>query len=105
MKSMKTHLKSIVGYVKLISEELSTIPSQIEACLNSCPLVPMLNIEEDGIEALFLIDRPLESFPDAQSLLLLHRWCLCQALMQHFWIRWSSEYLASLQRLFKSGIV
>ncbi len=102
----ETHLKRIVGDVKLTFEELTTVLSQIEACLNSCPLIPMLGVEEDGIEALtpghFLIGRPLESFPDSSSSYsLLRIWHLCQALVRHFWKRWSSEYLVSLQRFSK----
>ncbi len=51
VKSMKTHLKRIVGNAKLSFEELTTILTQVEACLNSRPLVPLPN-EDDGIEAL-----------------------------------------------------
>ena len=108
VKSLKTHLKRIVGEVKLTFEELSTVLTQIEACLNSRPLVAFPG-SEDGIEALtpghFLVGRPLESFPDPsfsyQSLSLLRRWHLCQSLVRHFWKRWSEEYLVSLQRLSK----
>ena len=108
VKSMKTHLRRIVGDVKLTFEEFSTVLSQIEACLNSRPLIS-LSGSEDGIESLtpghFLIGRPLESFPDPassyQSLSVLRRWHLCQSLVRHFWKRWSGEYLISLQRLSK----
>ena len=62
VKSLKKHLARIVGNVKLNFEELSTVLCQIEACLNSRPLVPLPD-DEDGIEALtpghFLIGRPL----------------------------------------------
>jgi hypothetical protein len=108
VKSLKIHLKRIVGDIKLTFEELSTVLSQIEACLNSRPLVSVPG-GEDGIEALtpghFLVGRPLESFPDPfssyRSLSLLRRWHLCQSLVRHFWKRWSKEYLVSLQRLSK----
>lgn len=66
---MKAHLKRIVGDVKLTFEELSTVLTQIEACLNSRPLIP--SPSEDGIEPLtpghLLIGRPLESLPDPHA--------------------------------------
>ena len=108
VKSMKTHLKKVLGNVKLKFEELYTVLTQIEACLNSRPLIP-LSSDDDGIEALtpghFLIGRPLESLPDPsfsyRDLSLLNRWHLCQALVRHFWQRWSAEYLSSLRRYAK----
>ena len=64
---MKAHLRRVIGDTKLTFEELNTVLTQIEACLNSRPLTP-LSSDNDGIEALtpghFLIGRPLESLPD-----------------------------------------
>ena len=51
VKSMKYHLRRIVGDLKLTYEELSTVLTQVEACLNSRPLVP-LTTSDDNIEAL-----------------------------------------------------
>ena len=51
VKSMKTHLRRIVSDVKLIFEEFTTILSQIEAVLNSRPLVPC-PCDDEGIEPL-----------------------------------------------------
>ena len=109
VKSMKKHLKCIVGNVKLTFEELSTVLAQIEACLNSRPLVP-LNNDDDGIEALtpghFLIGRPLQTLPDdsfiyVDSVSSLCRWKLCQALLSHFWRRWAREYVTQLNHFTK----
>ena len=50
-KSAKYHLKRVIGTVKLNFEELATVLSQIEACLNSRPLTP-LTTEDDGVETL-----------------------------------------------------
>ncbi len=64
VKSVKTHLRRIVGTVKLTFEELSTVLTQVEACLNSRPFAPLPDSDE-GIEALtpghFLIGRPVPS--------------------------------------------
>ena len=65
-KSMKQHLRKVTGEVKLTYEELSTVMAQIEACLNSRPLVPLPT--EEGLEVLtpghFLVGRALEALPD-----------------------------------------
>ena len=108
VKSMKTHLRRVIGSVKLTFEEFTTVLAQVESCLNSRPLIS-LPLDDDGIGALtpghFLIGRPLEALPDPSfsyhSLALLRRWHLCQALVRHFWQRWSSEYITSLKRYTK----
>jgi len=108
VKSMKQHLKKVVGETKLTFEECCTVLTQVEACLNSCPLCPLPDSDE-GLEALtpghFLIGRPLEALPDSslayQPNSLLRRWQLCQALVRHFWKRWSNEYMTHLARFTK----
>jgi len=108
VKSFKSHLKRIVGPVKLTFEEMTTVLTQIEACLNSRPLSPM-PFDDDGIEALtpghFLIGRPLNSLPDPsftyRPISLLRRWHLCQSLVRHFWKRWHAEYLTTLRKYAK----
>ena len=109
VKSMKRHLRRVLGSVKLTFEELSTVLAQIEACLNSRPLVSLPS-DDDGIEALtpghFLVGRPLEALPDstftyANPLSLLKRWQLCQALVRHFWKRCSTECVTQLGRFTK----
>lgn len=81
---MKTHLKRAV---KLTFEELTTVLTQIEACLNSRPLIP-LPCDDDGIDILtprhLLIGRPLEALPDPAFLYRsVHCWHLCQNLVRH----------------------
>ena len=105
VKSMKLHLRRDT---KLTFEEFSTVLAQVEACLNSRPLSPLAS-DGDGIEALtpahFLVGRSLESLPDRsftyRNVSLLKRWELCQNIIQHFWKRWSTEYLSSLRRFTK----
>ena len=89
-------------------EDLTTVLTQIESCLNSRPLVPMSE-NDDCIEALtpvqFLIGQSMEALPDNPTSYnptsTLRCWHLCQNIVRHFWSRWSSEYLASLQRFTK----
>ena len=70
VKSFKHHFRRIVGDVRLTFEEVTTTLAQIEACLNSRPLMP-LPAPEEGIEALtpgyFLVGHPLMSLPDPPS--------------------------------------
>ena len=110
VESMKKHLRKVTGEVKLTFEELSTVVAQIEACLNSRPLVSLAS-DDEGLEVLtpghFLIGQALEALPDSslsynsRDLLLLRRWELCQAIVRHFWKRWSTEYVTTLNRLTK----
>ena len=51
VKSMKSHLKRVVGEAKLTFEELTTILAQVEACLNSRPLLSVPH-DDDGVEML-----------------------------------------------------
>ena len=109
VKSAKIQLKKVVGCQLLTFEELTTVLCQIEACLNSRPLVSTTTPDEDGIEYLspghFLIGQPIEALPDksdtTSSISLLKRWNLCQQIIRSFWNRWSSEYLTQLQKYTK----
>ena len=111
VKSFKKHMRVVVGEAKLTFEEMTTVLTQIEACLNSRPLTPLPEAS-DSIEALtpghFLIGRPLEAIPErspmSRSVSLVRRWHLCQKIVQHFWQRWSKEYLCQLQRFAKWNI-
>ena len=93
---------------KFTFEECYTILTQIEACLNSRPLVAK-PCDEDGIEMLtpghFLIGRPIEALPDSsysyRSISLLRQWHMCQSIVRHFWRRWSQEYLSTLRKFVK----
>jgi len=104
VRSMKYHFKRVVSDVKLTFEECYTVLTQIEACMNSRPLVA-LPCDGDGIDVLtpghFLIGRPIESLPDPsfsyRPVSLLRRWDLCQNLIRQFWERWRQEYLTSLR--------
>ncbi|GBN42555.1 hypothetical protein AVEN_69906-1 [Araneus ventricosus] len=103
VKSFKFHLKRVIGTASVTFEELATITSQIEACLNSRPLSGISNDPND-LSALtpghFLIGKPLTAIPQVpipDDLHLCDRWRMIQRMIQHFWNRWSNEYLTKLQ--------
>ncbi|XP_076660104.1 uncharacterized protein LOC143363391 [Halictus rubicundus] len=104
VKAVKYHLRRVIGETLLTFEEMSTLLAQIEACLNSRSLTP-LSDEPTDLSALtpahFLIGSPLTAIPepslsDVRSSRLT-RWQLLQQQRDHFWNRWSFEYLQTLQ--------
>jgi len=104
IKSVKQHLRRVVGDTVLTFEELYTVLTQIEACLNSRPLCP-LSSDPNDLSALtpshFLIGEPLTAIPDPNLLDCksnrLQRWQLVRQISQSFWKRWHTEYLTQLQ--------
>lgn len=108
IRSVKHHIRRVVGESTLTFEELTTVLSKIEACLNSRPLYPMTNDPEDCdvlTPGHFLIGEPTSTIPQRNVLdckeSLLTRWQLTHQMVQRFWKRWSSEYLHTLQQRHK----
>ena len=104
VKSAKTHLKRIVGNVKLTFEELSTVMVEIEAVMNSRPLFSISNDPADPMvitPAHYLIGRPLTAIPEPSlediKVNRLTRWQHLQLMREHFWRAWSRDYLNTLQ--------
>jgi len=105
VKSLKYHLKRVVGENALTYEELNTVVIQVEAQLNSRPLGPMSD-DLDSLEILtpghFLVGQEINRAPDPSLLHLkenrLSRWQLLQKFQQEFWQKWHQEYLTSLQK-------
>lgn len=104
VKSTKYHLKRLMHGRILTFEELSTLLAQIESCLNSRPLCP-LSSEPTDCNALtpahFLIGEPSLCIPEEDLLDVnidrLNRWKTVEKLKQHFWRRWSNEWLCRVQ--------
>ncbi|XP_076626738.1 uncharacterized protein LOC143344506 [Colletes latitarsis] len=104
VKSMKFHLRRVVGDTPLTYEEMATVLAQIEACLNSRPLSP-LEVDTEANESLtpghFLVGGPLTAVPEPslteEKKPRLTRWQLLQRMRDHFWKRWAAEYLQGLQ--------
>lgn len=102
IKSMKQHLKKVIGDSTLTFEEISTLLSQVEACLNSRPLCPITSDPSDCLALTpghFLIGDALLAPPEssAQTHNVSTRWQLVQKLKNDFWKRWQRDYLTRLQ--------
>ena len=84
-------------------EELYTYTAEIEAILNSCPITP-ISSDTNDLNALspahFLIGDSLTSLPDQDvteiKINRMSAWQGIQFVKQHFWKRWSKEYLHEL---------
>ncbi|XP_038106708.1 uncharacterized protein LOC119766311 [Culex quinquefasciatus] len=108
VKSMKFHLRRILGNAFLNSEAFCTVLAQVESCLNSRPITPLSNDPND-MQALtpghFLIGRPLDALPGPDYSSVpenrLQMWKRLQQYAQHFWSRWHREYLTTLQQRYK----
>lgn len=100
VKSAKFHLRRVVGGQQLTFEEMSTVLTKIEACLNSRPIGRITDDSADNCALTpghFLIGEPLvapltrdvSTTPDNG----LRRWKLLEKFTQNFWHRWRDEYL------------
>ncbi|XP_052741840.1 uncharacterized protein LOC128198804 isoform X2 [Bicyclus anynana] len=104
VKSVKHHLRRVLSLTHFDYEEMATCLAQIEAVLNSRPLTP-LSTDPSDLSYLspshFLIGRPL--LATARANLLdkevnrLQRYQRVEKLRQHFWQRYSLEYVSLLQ--------
>lgn len=104
VKSCKHHLKRILKNIHLNYEEFYTLITQIEAILNSRPLVPMSSDPCDLTAitpAHFLIGHELTVIPEhnliCEKVNYVKRYRHLQFMGQQFWARWRIEYLHHLQ--------
>ncbi|XP_045534371.1 uncharacterized protein LOC106713229 [Papilio machaon] len=104
VRSTKYHLRRLIQMTNFTYEELTTCLTQIEAVLNSRPLTP-LSSDPTDLSALtpshFLIGRTLLSVPYPQVTNMkvehLQRYQRINYIKQHFWKRFSKEYVSLLQ--------
>nr|XP_044248544.1 uncharacterized protein LOC123002442 [Drosophila takahashii] len=104
VKSAKFHFYRVVGASILAIDELRTLAYEISAILNSRPLCP-ISENAENLEVLtpahFLKGSSFTKFPEPDITHLregcLSRWQRVTQMQQHFWKRWSSEYLTLLQ--------
>ena len=107
VKSLKSHLKKVLGKARLNFKEFFIVLVQVEACLNSRPLTPLPEAS-NNLEVLrpgrILIGRPVTALPEeseSQVVKPLWRWQLCQTLISYVWKHWYREYLSILNRFSK----
>lgn len=108
IKTIKHHIKRVIGESKLLTEDFITLLTQIESCVNSRPLITLSDDPSDTSflsPAHFLIGEPMTQLPDRDMTELnvnrLTRYQLIQHKLQHFWKKWSHEYLTCLQQRYK----
>ncbi|XP_045458533.1 uncharacterized protein LOC123668885 [Melitaea cinxia] len=107
VRSVKFHLKRVIGDSTLTFEEMSTVLAQIEACLNSRPLCGVT--DDPNVEVLtpahFLVGESLVTPPDYNyehdGVASLRRWQYTQRMLQSFWRKWSQEYLTKFLHRYK----
>ncbi|CAK1581456.1 unnamed protein product [Parnassius mnemosyne] len=105
VKSMKFHLKRVIGLQVLTFEELITILTKVEAILNSRPLC-CLSPDPNEVDILtpghFLVHGSLISLPEPELsneyVPPRARWQMLQKLTQSFWHIWQRDYLHTLQQ-------
>ncbi|XP_025190399.1 uncharacterized protein LOC112590994 [Melanaphis sacchari] len=104
VKSMKNLIGKVLGESHLTYEELNTILTRVEACLNSRPLTEMSSDPSDLTyltPAHFLIGESLMAVPERDESTMpanrLDRWRRIRQYSQILWKRWSHEYLNQLQ--------
>ncbi|GFT76069.1 integrase catalytic domain-containing protein [Trichonephila clavipes] len=103
IRSVKFHLKRVLGETILTFEELTILLTQIEGLLNSRPLSYVNDSDIECISTLtpshFLTGDVLLSVPEELPSTSNHRdrWELLQNIKRGFWKKWSSEFISSLQ--------
>ena len=105
VKSAKYHIKRVLGRLSFLFEQLHTLITQVEGCLNSRP-IGIMSDDPNDFESLtpghFLIGQPINSIPDPNLSHLffnrLSQFQKVQSTFQTFWKRWTTEYLSMLQQ-------
>ncbi|GFW73543.1 DUF5641 domain-containing protein [Trichonephila clavipes] len=104
IKSVKFHLRRVMGSKNLTFEELYTLLTQIEVVLNSRPLFRLADNDIDSLNVLtpshFLVGEEIKGSPETveeSKLTLKGHWHIIQKLKLNFWRRWQIDYLNSMQ--------
>jgi hypothetical protein len=104
VKSITYYIRRTLGNSILTCKELTTLLAQIEAFMNSRPLLALSNDSHVPLllsPAHFLIGEALTSLPDndlSDMTNRLRKWQLMKQFLQRIWQRWSRDYLHTLQQ-------
>ncbi|XP_055910831.1 uncharacterized protein LOC129945199 [Eupeodes corollae] len=103
VRSIKLHLKRVIGDTILTYEEMYTLLTKIEALLNSRPMWQTSDCDPIALTpSHFLIGEAYTAVPQpdvSNSVISIKtNWSLLQAMLQGFWKRWHAEFLTSLQQ-------
>lgn len=105
IKSVKQHIRRVLGPTIPTYEEMLTLLKQIEGCLNSRPISPMSSDPRDPnplTPGHFVAGGPITAPPDHNhdqtNYNRLTRYEQIQKCLQHFWERWRLEYLNNMQQ-------
>lgn len=97
IRSVKYHIRRVIGETTLTFEEFTTVLAKIEACMIN-------NIEDLDVltPGHFLIGEPITTIPQKDmeqcKITALTRWELTHQIVQRIWKRWSTEYLHTRQQ-------
>ncbi|XP_017887219.1 uncharacterized protein LOC108629211 [Ceratina calcarata] len=108
VKSVKHHLKRVMGQFTPTGEEMQTLLCKIEASLNSRPISPLSESADDYAVLTpghFLVGGPLNALPresvESEKLARLTRWRAMQKFHEQLWRIWTRDYLLHLQKRYK----
>ncbi|XP_033222622.1 uncharacterized protein LOC117176480 [Belonocnema kinseyi] len=103
VRSVKNHLRRVVGDTSMTFGKTTTFLTQMETCLNLRPLQAQSDDPNDMVPLMtshFLISSSIFTVPEPSHIDLkqnrLQWWQLTRQMYEDFWTRWSYEYLQGL---------
>ncbi|XP_026466074.1 uncharacterized protein LOC113369720 [Ctenocephalides felis] len=106
IRTMKHYLNRVIGSTCLTYEDYLTFLNQVEAIMNSRPIIPLNDDSTDSVfltPSHFLIGDIMTAIPEPvvdstalKNKLNIHR--QLNAMRDRFWTLWSTAYLAELQK-------
>ena len=103
--SVKRTLRAVIGSQHVTDEVLTTVLAEVEFVLNSRPLIYVSSDAGDPAALTpnhLLLGRDAPCLPPGvhsdERLNVKRRWKQAQLIVEHFWKRWSREYVPTLMR-------